>query len=79
MADSEPAVYSAPVSSGLLASAAQVVRPNTKLIALLAEAQLKAGDTEAASASIERGLAKDPANAALRSVKVRADALKSKR
>src|SRR6266699_643167 len=35
MADSEPAVYSAPVSSGLLASAAQVVRPNTKLIALL--------------------------------------------
>jgi len=53
--------------------------PNdTKLIALLAEAQLKAGDTEAASASIERGLAKDPVNAALRSLKLRADALKSR-
>jgi FSR family fosmidomycin resistance protein-like MFS transporter len=35
MADSEPAVYSTPASAGLLASAAQVVRPNTKLIALL--------------------------------------------
>jgi len=35
MADSEPAVYSAPVASGLLASAAQSIRPNTKLIARL--------------------------------------------
>jgi MFS transporter, FSR family, fosmidomycin resistance protein len=36
MAESEPAaVYHAPASAGLLASAAQVVRPNTKLIALL--------------------------------------------
>jgi MFS transporter, FSR family, fosmidomycin resistance protein len=36
MAESEPAVvYRAPASAGLLASAAQVVRPNTKLIALL--------------------------------------------
>jgi predicted TPR repeat methyltransferase len=52
---------------------------DTKLIALLAEAQLKAGDTEAASASIERGLAKDPANAALRNLKLRADAIRSRR
>src|SRR5215831_13883191 len=35
MADSEPAVYSARAASGLLASTAQIVRPNTKLIALL--------------------------------------------
>ena len=36
MAESEPAaVYHASASAGLLASAAQVVRPNTKLIALL--------------------------------------------
>ena len=35
MADSEPAVYSTRASSGLLASTAQLVRPNTKLIALL--------------------------------------------
>src|SRR5215467_11383768 len=36
MAESEPAaVYHAPASAGLLASAAEVVRPNTKLIALL--------------------------------------------
>jgi len=36
MAESEPAaVYHAPASAGILASAAEVVRPNTKLIALL--------------------------------------------
>ncbi len=35
MADSESAVYSARVAPGLLASAAQSIRPNTKLIALL--------------------------------------------
>src|SRR5882672_3406583 len=35
MADSEPAVYSAPVASSFVASAAQSIRPNTKLIALL--------------------------------------------
>jgi len=37
MAESEPAaVDHSPASAGLLASAAPVVRPNTKLIALLA-------------------------------------------
>src|SRR2546429_3566555 len=35
MADSEPAVYSAPVAPGLVASASRGIRPNTKLIALL--------------------------------------------
>jgi FSR family fosmidomycin resistance protein-like MFS transporter len=35
MADSEPAVYRAPVAAGLLASTARSIRPNTKLIALL--------------------------------------------
>jgi FSR family fosmidomycin resistance protein-like MFS transporter len=35
MADSEPAVYSAPVAPSFVASAAQSIRPNTKLIALL--------------------------------------------
>ena len=35
MADSEPAVYSAPVAPGLIASTAQGIRPNAKLIALL--------------------------------------------
>jgi len=35
MADSEPAVYSAPVAPGLLAATTQAIRPNTKLIALL--------------------------------------------
>jgi len=35
MADSEPAVYSVRAASDLLASTAQIVRPNTKLIALL--------------------------------------------
>jgi hypothetical protein len=36
MAESEPAaVYHAPASAGLFASAAAVVRPNAKLIALL--------------------------------------------
>jgi FSR family fosmidomycin resistance protein-like MFS transporter len=35
MADSEPAVYSARASSGLLSSTMEIVRPNTKLIALL--------------------------------------------
>ena len=35
MADSGPAVYSAPVAPGLFASTTQVIRPNTKLIALL--------------------------------------------
>ena len=62
-----------------LDQAASASPNDTKLIALLAEAQLKAGDTEAASASIERGLAKDPVNAALRSLKLRADAIKSRR
>ena len=53
--------------------------PNdTKLLALLADAQLKAGDAEAAHASIERGLAKDPANTTLRSLKLRTDTLKPK-
>jgi hypothetical protein len=37
MADSEPAVYSAPVAPSFVASAAQSIRPNTKLIALLAD------------------------------------------
>jgi tetratricopeptide (TPR) repeat protein len=50
-----------------------------KLMALLAEAQLKAGDTEAVYASIERGLAQEPANATLRSLKARIDALKPTR
>ena len=62
-----------------LDQAASASPNDTRLIVLLAEAQLKAGDTEAASASIERGLAKDAANATLRSLKLRADALKSKR
>ena len=35
MADSEPVIYSAPVAPALLASTAQRIRPNTKLIALL--------------------------------------------
>lgn len=35
MADSKPAVYSAPVAQGLVASTAQAIRPNAKLIALL--------------------------------------------
>src|SRR6267142_1862508 len=35
MADSEPAVYTAPVAPGLVASAARGIRPNAKLIALL--------------------------------------------
>src|SRR5258705_6500153 len=35
MADSEPAVYSAPVAPSFVASAARSIRPNTKLIALL--------------------------------------------
>ena len=35
MADSEPAVYSAPVAPGLLAATTHAIRPNTKLIALL--------------------------------------------
>ena len=35
MADSEPAVYSAPGSPGLVVSTAQGVRAHTKLIALL--------------------------------------------
>jgi len=53
--------------------------PNdTKLLALLAEAQLRAGDAEAAHASIERGLAKEPTNGTLRNLKLRTDALKPK-
>jgi hypothetical protein len=35
MADAEPAVYSAPVAPGLLASTARSIRPNPTLIALL--------------------------------------------
>src|SRR3989442_5305509 len=35
MADSKPAVYSAPVAPGFVASTAQAIRPNAKLIALL--------------------------------------------
>jgi MFS transporter, FSR family, fosmidomycin resistance protein len=35
MADSKAAVYSAPVAPGLVASTAQAIRPNAKLIALL--------------------------------------------
>src|SRR5947209_2024533 len=35
MADSKPAVYSAPAAPGLVASTAQAIRPNAKLIALL--------------------------------------------
>ena len=35
MADSKPAVYSASVSPGLVATTAHAIRPNTKLIALL--------------------------------------------
>src|SRR6058998_2076623 len=35
MADSEPVIYSAPVAPSFVASAAQSIRPNTKLIALL--------------------------------------------
>ena len=35
MADSEPAVYGAPVVRGVVATAAEAVRPNAKLIALL--------------------------------------------
>ncbi|MGH7343039.1 MAG: hypothetical protein ACREKH_21345 [Candidatus Rokuibacteriota bacterium] len=34
MADSEPAVYSAPVSRSLVATTARGIRPHTKLIAL---------------------------------------------
>ena len=49
-----------------------------KLLALLADAQLRAGDAEAALASIERGLTKDQTNATLRNLKLRTDTLKPK-
>ena len=35
MADSKPAIYSAPIAPGLVATAASGIRANTKLIALL--------------------------------------------
>jgi tetratricopeptide (TPR) repeat protein len=62
-----------------LDQAASASPNDMKLLALLADAQLKAGDTEAAHASIERGLAKDPPNATLRSLKLRTDVVKPKR
>jgi tetratricopeptide (TPR) repeat protein len=49
-----------------------------RLLALLADAQLRAGDAEAAHASIERGLARDPTNATLRNLKLRTDTLNPK-
>jgi tetratricopeptide (TPR) repeat protein len=49
-----------------------------KLVALLAEAELRAGDSEAANATIARGLQKDPTNAALRNLKVRSENSKPK-
>jgi tetratricopeptide (TPR) repeat protein len=44
-----------------------------RLLALLADAELRAGDTEAANATIARGLQKDPTNAVLRNLKVRTE------
>lgn len=49
-----------------------------RLLALLADAELRAGDSEAASATIARGLQKDPTNAALRNLKVRSESAKPK-
>jgi tetratricopeptide (TPR) repeat protein len=49
-----------------------------KLLALLADAELRAGDSEAANATIARGLQKDPTNAALRNLKVRSENSKPK-
>jgi Flp pilus assembly protein TadD len=48
--------------------------PNdVKLLALLADAQFRAGDREAAQATIARGLAKEPTNATLRNLKGKAE------
>jgi Flp pilus assembly protein TadD len=47
-------------------------RPNdVKLLALLAEAQLRAGDRDTARTTIARGLDKDPQNTALINLKVK--------
>jgi hypothetical protein len=49
-----------------------------KLVALLADAEFRAGDSEAANATIARGLQKDPANVGLLNLKVRSDSSKPK-
>ena len=49
-----------------------------RLLALLADAELRAGDSEAANATIARGLQKDPTNAALKNLKVRSENAKPK-
>ena len=49
-----------------------------RLLALLADAELRAGDAEAANATIARGLQKDPTNAALKNLKVRSENAKPK-
>jgi tetratricopeptide (TPR) repeat protein len=49
-----------------------------RLLALLADAELRAGDSEAANATIARGLQKDPTNAALKNLKVRSEIAKPK-
>jgi tetratricopeptide (TPR) repeat protein len=49
-----------------------------RLLALLADAELRAGDSEAANATIARGLQKDPTNAALKNLKVRSENSKPK-
>ena len=51
---------------------------DSRLLALLAEAELRAGDSEAANATIARGLQKDPTNAALKNLKVRSENAKPK-
>ena len=48
---------------------AAAVTPNPQLLAMLADAQLKVGQAEAARATIERALEKDPANATLLKLK----------
>jgi tetratricopeptide (TPR) repeat protein len=53
--------------------------PNdVKLLALLADAELKAGDAEAALTTIARGLEKDPKNSALLNLRARTDRSKPK-
>ena len=53
--------------------------PNdVKLLALLADAHLKAGDAEAAHAVVLRGLEKEPSNTVLRNLKVKSESLKPK-
>jgi tetratricopeptide (TPR) repeat protein len=49
-----------------------------RLLALLADAELRAGDSEAANATIARGLQKDPTNVALRSLKLKTEDSKPK-